>query len=74
VYEAILSSARELGFKEDEDGNELFDFALIHVAHSRIRSRLSCFAKLVQAQPNIVPRVKEIVTAKESEMVSLTLY
>ena len=70
MYEAILSSARELGFREDEDGNESFDFALILVAHSRIQSRLSCFAKLVQAQPNIVPRVKEIVTAKESEVAS----
>ena len=70
VCEAILSSARELGVEEDEDGNELFDIALIHVAHSRIQSRLRCFAKLVQAQPNVVPRLKEIFTAKETEVVS----
>lgn len=70
VCEAILSSARELGVEEDEDGNELFDIALIHVAHSRIQSRLRCFAKLVQAQPNVVPRLKEVFTAKESEVVS----
>ena len=70
VCEAILSSARELGVEEDEDENELFDIALIHVAHSRIQSRLRCFAKLVQAQPNVVPRLKEVFTAKESEVVS----
>lgn len=69
VCEAILSSAKELGVKEDEDENELLDFALIHVAHSRIQSRLSCFVKLVQAQPNIVTILKEIVAAKESEVV-----
>lgn len=70
VCEAIISSARELGIKADEHGNELFDIAVIHVAHSRIQSRLRCFAKLVQAQPNVLPRLKEQLGVKESEVVS----
>ncbi|KAJ7339384.1 hypothetical protein OS493_005779 [Desmophyllum pertusum] len=68
VYEAILSSARELGTLEDEDGNELIDIALIHVAYSRVQSRLRCFAKLVQAHPDIVPRLGEKFQEKESEV------
>lgn len=69
VFEAILSSARELGIEEDEDGNELVDVALIHVAHYRIQSRLRCFGRLALAQPSVVPRLKETLRAKESEMV-----
>ncbi|XP_068731195.1 E3 ubiquitin-protein ligase rnf213-alpha-like [Montipora capricornis] len=59
VCEAVISSARELGLEKDEDGNELLDIALIHLGHGRIQSRLRCFAKLVQAQPNVVPRLRE---------------
>ena len=70
VYETILSSARELGTLEDEDGNEVIDIPLVHVAHSRSQSRLRCFAKLVQAHPDLVPRLKEISREKESEVVS----
>ena len=70
VCEAVISSARELGLEKDEDGNELLDMALIHVGHSRIQSRLRCFAKLVQAQPNVVPRLRENFRENESEVVS----
>ena len=70
VYEAILSSARELGTLEDEEGNEVVDIPLIHVAHCRVQLRLRCFAKLVQAHPDLVPRLKEISREKESEVVS----
>ena len=67
---AVLSSARELGIEIDDDGNELLDIALIHVAHNRIQSRLRCFAKLAQAQPTIVGKLTKIFSDKESEVVS----
>ena len=70
VYEAILSSARELGTPEDEEGNEAIDIPLVHVAHSRVQSRLRCFAQLVQVHPDLVPRLREIFLEKESEVVS----
>ena len=70
VCEAILSSARELGTLEDEDGNEVIDIALVHVAYSRAQFRLKCFAQLVQVHPGLVPSLKEISQTKESEVVS----
>ena len=70
VCEAILSSARELGLEENEDGDEMIGIALVHVAYSRVQSRLRCFSKLVQAQPDVVPKLKQIFREKESEMVS----
>ena len=70
VCEAVISSARELGLEKDEDGNELLDMALIHLGHSRIQSRLRCFAKLVQTQPNVLPRLRENFRENESEVVS----
>ena len=70
VYEAILSSARELGTLEDEEGNEVIDIPLVHVAHSRVQLRLRCFAQLVQVHPDLVPRLREIFREKESEVVS----
>ncbi|KAJ7339392.1 hypothetical protein OS493_005787 [Desmophyllum pertusum] len=70
VCEAIFSSARELGTRllEDEDGNELIDIALVHVAYNRVQSRLRCFAKLVQVHPDIVPRLRKMFLEKESEV------
>ncbi|XP_068759451.1 E3 ubiquitin-protein ligase rnf213-alpha-like isoform X4 [Montipora capricornis] len=68
VFWAVLSSARELEAEIDDDGNELLDIALIHVAHSRIQSRLRCFAKLVQAQPTVVQKLTKILNDKESEV------
>jgi len=44
------------------------DIALIHVAHSRIQARLRTFAKLVQAQPTIVPKLTKRSIDKESEV------
>ena len=70
VYEAILSSARELATPEDEEGNEVIDIPLVHVAHSRVQLRLSCFAKLVQVHPDLVPRLRKMSQEKESEVVS----
>jgi len=55
---------------EDEDGNEMIDIPLVHVAHSRAQLRLRCFAKLVQAHPDLVPRLKDVSREKESELVS----
>ncbi|XP_074628909.1 E3 ubiquitin-protein ligase rnf213-alpha-like isoform X2 [Acropora palmata] len=68
VFSAVLSSARELGVEIDDDGNELLDIALIHVAHSRIMTRLRCFATLVQAQPTILQKLTKILIDKESEV------
>ena len=69
VYEAILSSARELGTLEDEDGNESMDIALVHVAHSRVQHRLKCFDTLVKANPDLVPRLREALQGNEPEVV-----
>ena len=66
VCEAILFSARERGVEEDE----MIDIALVHVAHSRIQSRLRCFSKLVQAQPEVVEKLKEVFREKQAEVVS----
>ena len=48
----------------------MIDIPLVHVAHSRVQLRLSCFAKLVQAHPDLVPRLRELSREKESEVVS----
>ena len=71
VYEAILSSAREIVTLEDEDGNESIDIALVHVAHSRVQHRLKCFDTLVKANPNLVPRLREALQGNEPEVVGL---
>ena len=71
VYEAILSSAREIVTLEDEDGNESIDIALVHVAHSRVQHRLRCFDTLVKANPDLVPRLRGSLQGKEPEVVSL---
>lgn len=70
VFSAVESSARELAAKTDDDGNDWLDIAFIHVAHSRIQARLRTFAKLVQAQPTIVPKLTKRSIDKESEVVS----
>ena len=71
VYEAILSSAREIVILEDEDGNESIDIALVHVAHSRVQHRLKCFDTVVKANPHLVPRLRKALQGNESEVVSL---
>ena len=49
----------------------MIDIALVHVAHSRIQSRLRCFAKLVQAKPDVAEKLKEVlVREKQAEVVS----
>ena len=63
VCEAILSSARELGLEEDE----MIDIALVHVAHSRIPSRLRCFSKLVQAKPEVIEKLKAVPVFREKQ-------
>ena len=71
VYEAILSSAREIVTLEDEDGNESIDIALVHVAYSRVQHRLKCFDTLVKANPDLVPRLRKVLQGNEPEVVSL---
>ena len=71
VYEAILSSAREIVTLEDEDGNESIDIALVHVAHSRVQHRLKCFDTLVKANPDLVPRLRRVLQGNEPEVVGL---
>ena len=48
----------------------MIDIPLVHVAYSRVQLRLSCFAKLVQAHTDLVPRLSELSREKESEVVS----
>ena len=71
VYEAILSSAREIFTLKSEDGDEPIDIALVHVAHSRVQHRLKCFDTLVKANPDLVPRLREAIQGNEPEVVSL---
>ncbi|PFX17552.1 E3 ubiquitin-protein ligase RNF213, partial [Stylophora pistillata] len=68
VYEAILSSARELGTLEDEDGNESIDIALVHVAHSRVQHRLKYFDTIVKMNPSLIPRLREVLQGSEPEV------
>ncbi|XP_022803330.1 E3 ubiquitin-protein ligase rnf213-alpha-like isoform X2 [Stylophora pistillata] len=68
VYEAILSSARELGTLEDETGNKSIDIALVHVAHSRVQHRLKYFDALVKTNPGLVTRLREVLQEKKSEV------
>ena len=65
VYEAILSSAREIVILES------IDIALVHVAHSRVQHRLKCFDTVVKANPHLVPRLREALQGNEPEVVSL---
>ena len=71
VYEAILSSAREIVTLEDEDDNESIDIALVHVAYSRVQHRLNCFDTLVRVNPDLVARLRETLQGNEPEVVSL---
>ena len=71
VYEAILSSVREIFTLKNEDGNESIDIALVHVAHSRVQHRLKCFDTLVKANPDLVPRLREAIQGNEPEVVGL---
>ena len=71
VYEAILSSVREIFTLKNEDGNESINIALVHVAHSRVQHRLKCFDTLVKANPDLVPRLREAIQGNEPEVVSL---
>ena len=48
----------------------MIDIPLVHVAYSRVQLRLSCFAKLVQVSPDLVPRLRELSREQESELVS----
>ena len=48
----------------------MIDIPLVHLAHSRVQLRLSCFAKLVQAHPDLVTRLRKMSREKESEVVS----
>ena len=71
VYEAILSSAREIVTLEDEDGNESIDIALVHVAHSRAQHRLKYFDSLVKANPDLVRKLRVALQRNKSEVVGL---
>ena len=71
VYEAILSSVREIFTLKNEDGNESINIALVHVAHNRVQHRLKCFDTLVKANPDLVPRLREAIQGNEPEVVSL---
>ena len=48
------------------------DFAQIHVAHAHIQKRLNHFSQLVQAQPDVIPRLLKVIPPDETEMVSKT--
>ena len=70
VCRAIVSAARELHSQSNPNEPFSLDFAQIHVAHAHIQKRLKHFSQLVQAQPDLVPRLLEVIPADETEMVS----
>ena len=74
MYEAILSSARELGAGENDAGNDLVDIPLLHVAYSRVQSRLRCLSRIIQVHPSVVPKLGALLREKMNEMVRIYKY
>ena len=59
----------------ESDSTEEFalSISLIHVAYDRIEKRLANFSQLVQAQPDIVTHLLQVIPPNESEMVSMVI-
>ena len=72
VCRAIVSAARELHSQSNPHEPFSMDFAQIHVAHAHIQKRLNHFSQLVQAQPDVIPRLLKVIPPDETEMVSKT--
>ena len=73
ISQAIVTAARELHDETCSDEEFTLTIPFIHVAYDRIEKRLTNFCQLVQAQPDIVTSLREVIPPSETEMVSLLL-
>ena len=73
ISQAIVTAARELHDETCSDEEFTLTISFIHVAYDRIEKRLTNFCQLVQAQPDIVTSLREVIPPSETEMVSLLL-
>ena len=69
VGRAIATAAREFHMESNSEEEFSLSISLVHVVYNRIEKRLGYFCKLVQAQPDIVPRLLQVIPADDSEMV-----
>ncbi|XP_022806306.1 E3 ubiquitin-protein ligase RNF213-like [Stylophora pistillata] len=69
VQRAITAAAKELQIRgRSPDDRFAMDFALIHVAHSRIQQRLNCLALFLQVKPDLAEHLCNIFSWEENEM------
>ena len=73
ISQAIVTAARKLHDETCSDEEFTLTISFIHVAYDRIEKRLANFCQLVQAQPDIVTSLREVIPPNETEMVSLLL-
>ena len=73
ISQAIVTAARKLHDETCSDEEFTLTISFIHVAYDRIEKRLTNFCQLVQAQPDIVTSLREVIPPSETEMVSLLL-
>ncbi|XP_022783821.1 E3 ubiquitin-protein ligase rnf213-alpha-like [Stylophora pistillata] len=69
ISQAIVTAARELHDETSSVEEFTLTISFIHVAYGRIEKRLVNFCQLVQAQPDIVTRLREVIPPNETEMV-----
>lgn len=50
------------------------DFALVHVAHSRIQQRLNCLSQFLRAKPDLAENLANSFSWDENEMVCIGLF
>ena len=50
------------------------DFALVHVAHSRIQQRLNCLSLFLRAKPDLAEHLRNSFSWDENEMVCIGLF
>ena len=71
ISQAIVTASRELHAELESSEEFVLTISLIHVVYNRIEKRLTNFCHLVQAQPNIVTRLLQVIPPNETELVSV---
>ncbi|PFX29705.1 E3 ubiquitin-protein ligase RNF213 [Stylophora pistillata] len=69
ISQAIVTAARELHDETGSDEEFTLTISFIHVAYGHIEKRLAYFCQLLQAQPDIVSSLLELIPPNETEMV-----
>ena len=69
IRRAIVCAAREQQRNWSPEEPFSLDVAQIHVAHAHTQRRLNLLSQLVEAQPEIVPRLLEAIPKEQDEMV-----